>query len=161
MEALETCRTVTVRSRRRWRGPGIRSAGAGGHGTTQAEPRRPTSGRSDTPEGAAGNPPGPWAEPQQPGAGGEQLGQQAARTGILWRKPCGYGGLAGDPQPAHGHGVDRPGRRAVHVADVAAKQSYAAAKQSRGPALAIFRKSQPAGPPRYRPKPEQPGERAL
>ena len=35
----------SVRSRRRWRGPGIESAGAGGHGTTQAEPRRPTSGR--------------------------------------------------------------------------------------------------------------------
>ena len=34
----------SVRSRRRWRGPGIESAGAGRHGTTQAEPRRPTSG---------------------------------------------------------------------------------------------------------------------
>ena len=35
----------SVRSRRRWRGRGIESAGAGRHGTTQAEPRRPTSGR--------------------------------------------------------------------------------------------------------------------
>ena len=40
-------------------------------------------------------------------------------------------------------------------------REYAAAKQSHEQALAICRKSLPPGPPRYRPKSEQPGAGAV
>ena len=98
LEALETYRALigpeSAEVARAWHRIGRCRVGTARRRRSQGGQR---AGSDDTPEGAAGNPPGPRTQPQQPGAGGEQLGQHAAH-GNSWRKPCGYGGLRWSPQ---------------------------------------------------------------
>ena len=158
LEALETYRALigpeSAEVARAWHRIGrCRLARNDARGAREANERALTIRRKSLPP----EPPGPRAQPRQPGAGGEQLGQQAAATQNCWRRPCGCGGLRWSPQArSRPWGLNQPGRSCSTTL-----REYAAAKQSHRAGAGDPPQVPASGPPRYRPQSEQPGAGAV